>query len=559
MIVREHPSRSNQVGADSELQRVTFIITIAMMLKNFGWLSALAGLSLFVFSAVALSGPGRIDIVDGQARFEVARSLVDHGDHVIRDERIWFGVFPGRGGQLYTSYRFPQPVAGVVAILAADVTGPVTEGRRHFFFTLIGAFACGVLAVAYAVLFRHLGHGPKESLLWAAAGIFCTPNWFYGTSTFDDILGSVTLVLAVTLALLSRHRYPLTGAAAAGLMLGLAFNCKEPFGIFALPVLAASYDRSLEFRQQLARFGLILAGLAIGIAAWKGYDLYKFPPGTTEGHAELLKKYAPNWPGHPLSALLALAFSPATGVFFYFPPLLIAVYGIRAWYNTERWFCLAVLASTAVFVLFISSMTIFKGDPTWGPRYLTPIFAIFWIFVPSGARLLRRKVSVTLIVLGLIVQLGALSVDSHRLYVQHRLPSAFYLQEPWLYFHPAISHLANRPREIMEIASGRGGRADLFTPSPSPTFAFPILDFVENGPEAVRKFHVLNSFRPWWISQRYLTAERPVDLGRTALLLVFVAAAGLASMIVSLVLTQRNNEPIHDGFIGDEHSRAAAG
>jgi 4-amino-4-deoxy-L-arabinose transferase-like glycosyltransferase len=325
------------------------------MPKVFGWSSALAGLSLFVFSVVALSGPGRIDIVDGQARYEVARSLVDHGDHVIRDERIWFGVFPGRGGQLYTSYRFPHSVAGVVAILAADATGPLTEGRRHFFFTLIGAFACSVLAVAYAVLFRHLGHGPKESLLWAAAGIFCTPNWFYGTSTFDDILGSVTLILAVTLALMSRHRCPLTGAAAAGLMLGLAFNCKEPYGIFVLPVLAASYDRSLEFRQQLARFGLILAGLAIGIAAWKGYDLYKFPPGTTAGHAELLKKYAPNWPGHPVSALLALAFSPATGVFFYFPPLLIALYGIRAWYDTERWFCLAVLASTAIFVLFISS------------------------------------------------------------------------------------------------------------------------------------------------------------------------------------------------------------
>src|SRR3954454_19871482 len=89
------------------------------------WPLALAGQFLFVFSAVALSGPGRIDIVDGQTRYEVARSLVDHGDHVIRDERVWFGVFPGRGGRLYTPYRFPQTAAGVAAILAADATGPV--------------------------------------------------------------------------------------------------------------------------------------------------------------------------------------------------------------------------------------------------------------------------------------------------------------------------------------------------------------------------------------------------------------------------------------------------
>ncbi len=70
------------------------------------WWLALVGLSLFVFSAVALSGPGRIDIVDGQARYEVARSLVDHGDHAIRDDRVWFGVFPGRGGKRHTYYRW---------------------------------------------------------------------------------------------------------------------------------------------------------------------------------------------------------------------------------------------------------------------------------------------------------------------------------------------------------------------------------------------------------------------------------------------------------------------
>jgi hypothetical protein len=188
------------------------------------------------------------------------------------------------------------------------------------------------------------------------------------------------------------------------------------------------------------------------------------------------------------------------------------------------------VGATAVFVLFISSMTIFKGDPTWGPRYLTPPFAVLWIFVPLGARMLRQRVTVTLLVLGLLVQLGALSVDPHRLYVQHRLPSVFYLEHPWLYFHPAISHLANRPREIIEIASGRGGRAELFTPSPSLTFAFPVLNYVENGPEGIRKFHILNSFRPWWISQRYLTpAQRPVNL-RSA----FMWAA--TSMIIGFVL-----------------------
>src|SRR6266704_3632323 len=105
------------------------------------WALVLVGQFLFVFALVALSGPGRIDIVDGQTRYEVARSLVEHGDSVIRDPNVWFTVFPGRDDQLYTPYRFPQTGAGVIAIILADQSGPIDEGRRHFFFTLTSACA----------------------------------------------------------------------------------------------------------------------------------------------------------------------------------------------------------------------------------------------------------------------------------------------------------------------------------------------------------------------------------------------------------------------------------
>ena len=74
------------------------------------------GLAVAVFAGVALSGPGRVDIVDGQTRYEVSRSIVDHGDSVIRNPEVWFGVFPGRNGQRYTYYRFPQSLAGVAAV-----------------------------------------------------------------------------------------------------------------------------------------------------------------------------------------------------------------------------------------------------------------------------------------------------------------------------------------------------------------------------------------------------------------------------------------------------------
>ena len=131
------------------------------------------------------------------------------------------------------------------------------------------------------------------------------------------------------------------------------------------------------------------------------------------------------------------------------------------------------------------------------------------------------------------MQLLALSVDPHRLYLQRHLWSTFFMADPWVYFDPAVSHLTNRPREIVEILSSREAPAAAFTPARSPTYCLPILDYIREGPAGVHKYRVLSSFRPWWISQRYLPPEaRPVDLRFTATLLASGFAAGLLLMLV---------------------------
>jgi hypothetical protein len=499
------------------------------------WGVALLGQFVFLFAVVALSGPGRIDVVDGQTRYEVARSLVDHGDLVIRDPNVRFVVFPGRDGQLYSKYRFPQTAAGVAAIVLADGTGPVSEARRHFFFTLIGAAACGVLATTYALWFRYQGYGPAASLFWSSAGILCTPNWFYGTSTFDDILGTAALVLAVVTAFCTRRRSPVLGAAVAGLALGLAFNCKEPLAVYLPVVLVASYDPGRRHREQSFRFALVLAGLALGVTAYLAFDRYKFPPGSTAAHAELWQHYPPTFGGDPLAAWLGLTLSPGAGVLWYCPTLLLSVAGLVAWYRLEKWFFWSVVTASVMFMAFICSLSFFAGDPAWGPRYLTPALALLWLFTPAGAARMRPGVAPALLALGGLVQLAGLSVDPHRLYVEREMPSAFYLEEPWIYFRTPYSHLVNRPREILEILASDKPPARAFTPAPSPTFAFPILNEVTGGREAVGAYHVLNSFRPWWISQLYLPPEqRPVPIAPTALLLVLSACTGLATLVAAV-------------------------
>jgi hypothetical protein len=181
-------------------------------------------------------------------------------------------------------------------------------------------------------------------------------------------------------------------------------------------------------------------------------------------------------------------------------------------------------------------MTIYKGDPTWGPRYLTPVFAVLWLYAPAGAKRLGRGRTRFLLAAGLVVQLLGLSIDPHRLYVERKLPSAFYLDSPWHYFRLPFAHLPNRPREIAEAWAA--DPAPEFTPAPSPTFAVPIIDpphLPEKGSGVVYRYQVWRGFRPWWASFPHLPAgERPVDLGRTAGLFGLLAAAGVAAVAAGL-------------------------
>ena len=500
--------------------------------NRWAWPLALGGQFVLVVALLALSGPGRIDDLDGQTRYEVARSLVDHGDVVVRCDHFWWCILPGRDGRQYSSYRLPHSLLGVPAILAADATGPKTEGRRHFFFCLVSAVMAGVLAVTYSVWFRSLGYSVGSALLWGLAGIVCTPNWYYGTSTFDDILGATAVVFALTVARTGRSR-PYLAAIVAGLAIAWAFHCKQPLGIFVLCVLAAICQPGLPLRSQFGRWLVVLACLLLGLAAYVAYEHYKFPPQTRAGHEELTKRYAPHWPANPLMSLACLAFSPAASVFLYCPPVVLGLYGLWVWRRTDRWLVAATVTATIVFTGFIACLTIFKGDWAWGPRYLTPVCAVLWLFVPAGAACLplpttRRLVVGVLLTLGIVVQVLGLSVLPHRLYMQRNLPSSFGVSNPELYFDPAVSHLFNRPREIREILTAPRS-AEAFTPARAPTFTIPLVDEFKKPREMVARYHVYNSLRPWWISQRYLAPhERPVDLWRTFGLLCGLVVLGAA-------------------------------
>jgi Dolichyl-phosphate-mannose-protein mannosyltransferase len=481
------------------------------------YLVTLVGLILFVFGMVALSGPGRIDIVDGQARFEVAKSLALHGDFVVRNPAVWFSVFPGRDGDPYSNYRFPHSIVGAVAILVSDLTGPDWDGRRHFFFALTSAVAAALLACVYFIWFSRRGLAKRHAVLWAVAGILCTPNWYYGTSTFDDIFVALAVTGALAFGLTTGPSRSRSAAFATGLLFGLAFNVKQPAAVFVLPAIVAFDPPDASPRARLMTALVICAGLAFGIAAYFGYELYKFPPGTKVLHAELLKKYLMPYPGHFWWGLVGLSISPAAGMLWYCPSFLLAFEGLRRERAANSRIVHALAASGLVFFGFIASLSFFKGDPAWGPRYLTSLYAAFWLFAPNAARHFRLRETIVLLTLGFVVQILALSVDPERLPLERRLPTMFGANYPGLYFDARLAGLLNRPREIIEIWGLRNQRVERFSWSDPATAGPQIVTWDDLGSDPVHRFGRFTTFRPWWTSYQYMPDhERPVSIPWTA-------------------------------------------
>jgi hypothetical protein len=181
-----------------------------------------------------------------------------------------------------------------------------------------------------------------------------------------------------------------------------------------------------------------------------------------------------------------------------------------------------------VFVGFIATLGFFKGDIGWGPRYLTPVVAVLWLFVPAAAAARPTRAAVILAA-SFVVQLLSLGADPHRLYLRTDLHPSLLFVDYRTYYNPRASHLLWRPEEIWDVLTSTEP-SEQISPAPAPTYALPLITVMhddEDPPRALRRYRLFNALRPWWHWQPYLSpGERPVDIGATLALLLGTAAVG---------------------------------
>ena len=505
-----------------------------------------AGVFLAVLAVYVLANPGRIDLIDGQVRYEVTINWLTMGRPVLMEPGV-ARLFAAtrRNGFAYSFYGAGASVAAMPLVwLGTSYDDPPGEVTRFLFSlttSFFGALTAGILYLFYA----ELGVPAKKALVWTGVAAFATLLWPASDTIFDNGQHACLVLAAVFLGFMSAKRRSPSLAALGGLVAGLLLTYQEYFALI-IPFLALSTldcnSWHRERRQGGARLllpplRLLLrldiqgavrefkspAGLAAedvaafhracwrcvlfllatlpGAALALGYNFLRF--GSLFETGRLAHEKHPSIPlwGNPISGLLTLLVSPGKSILLYSPPIVLGFAGIRWLWRHKPQIGFIVVAASVVLVLFISTISFPGGDWCWGPRYLVtlvPLWALAFPYVPLQGGW-RRGLVTGIAGLGLIVQCLALSVENQRFFFERGLPDLFWASDPWFYFKH--SALVARPGEALSLIKGLPPEAVWFNTYDNPptytTLGPPKGMPRSRAPQWMRHFRVFYLPRPW--------------------------------------------------------------
>ena len=488
------------------------------------------GIFLLVTAVYALAGPGRIDIIDGQYRFEVARNLMEHGSLRV-DDPFLAGSVPGIAGGAYSPYGVSGSIVSLPLLMLADVAGPAPIDRQQFFFSFTSAVFGAATASVLFLFYSTLGVAPRAALLWTMVAAFATLAFPASTSVFDQAQHALFVITACYLAHLSARRDSIALAAAGGAALAVLVNFQETYALLFPAIGLATLGpqgASAGQRRSFERYLVFMFVGGLGLLVWAGLNDFRFGGLFTSGKGG-------NHPfpfDNPVIGLSGLLVSPGKSLFLYSPVTVLGLLGLKRLVRDEPRLGQAVAAACCVHLALISTLSFYGGDWCWGPRYfvaILPLVALGTPFVTFDRR--SGLAAGALVVLGLAVQLLGISLDPHRFFYERSLPDFFWAADRSFYFRH--SALLARPGELLTtLAEGVPHEADQFRPGPYPArLTYAVFGPGQNTPLParlwVRRYAVFWLPRPWPLWMRTIAApRRPVDMTATIGVLSAVGLAG---------------------------------
>jgi hypothetical protein len=228
-------------------------------------------------------------------------------------------------------------------------------------------------------------------------------------------------------ALISLHT-----ATIAGLLLGLSTMIRATnvlvIAIFGLALLACEGKSGVRPAFGLG-FGAV-AGVAVLLA--HNWILFGSPftlgyPSTAEGAKQVTRFDTPL-----LTGLYGFLLSPGKSVFLFAPPIVLALFGLRALWQRNRGLAALAVLFPVVELAFYATYSQWEGGYCVGPRYLVPALIFLCLGLGPALALNRawiKPLAAMLAVAGLVVQ--ALSIATS--FMQDQVPRGRYYDANWNY------------------------------------------------------------------------------------------------------------------------------
>lgn len=364
------------------------------------------GLILLIFAALVANGRP-IGAGDTRATEYVAASLVREHDFDLDEFPEVEAPFARQVGEHRVSIYpvlsavMATPVFAVAAVFFnLDETGAALAGKLAS--ALFASLAAGVLYLGMMVRASMALRGPSRGGATLSAAVFALGTSLCSTSQALWQHPAASLFLCLTLLAMVLAEQDDAWAGRAGLPLGLMVAARHADVAIALILGIALLIR---WPRRLPR--LVLWGLpgAVFVAlynwAYLGSPLH-------HGFSGSLGRFTEPWGlGH-----LGLLVSPGKGLLVFTPVTVIALCGlVRAYRGGERWLVGCAGGAALAHWLLMGRWQEWHGGECWGPRMLTDLLPLLFLFMPEGLRMLPR---LGRILAGLSVgvqALGALAYD----------------------------------------------------------------------------------------------------------------------------------------------------
>ncbi len=376
------------------------------------WITALL---FFLFLLAASREP---PWADAHVVYDTTQALIDRGalDIYTPGQPYFFTFYKGK------KYGFAS-LGNVLALVPSYVA---YRKLRHLpglpdrpFFALCSHLSSSALMAGAAGFFfllcRRRGASLRLATLLSLALGLCTLCFCYARSPYSEALQTFALIFLVERTLAQAERITAPGMFALGVAAGILFNAKLVYALVmplcGLYLLWGQFGQGTPPRvaRVLGGIGAAILGFLpfLGLALWHNWMKTGSPFHT--GYQGQIGIFT----GDLFPGLYGYALSSGKGLFYYSPPLVLALLGVATSWRRRRGETLLLLSIIGTAVLFSAKYLAWHGDYAWGPRYMVPLTPLFLLLslpwlpeaLATGRTRLRRMALGTLLTAGLCVQL----------------------------------------------------------------------------------------------------------------------------------------------------------